>query len=66
MINGSERDFDLDDDIAAMMSDEDLIETSLVRKAKNDKHSRIRKKIEDLLDQKRLAEEFMPFDDDDY
>ena len=66
MKNGTKLNFDKDENTAELMIGEKLIEISMERKAKNDKYSRIRHKIEDLLDQRRLAEEYMPFDEHDY
>ena len=66
MKNGTELNFSQDENTAELMIGEKLIEISMERKAKNDKYSRIRHKIEDLLDQRRLAEEYMPFDEHDY
>jgi Fe-S-cluster formation regulator IscX/YfhJ len=66
MKNSTERGFDAGSDITELLIDEALIDTTMEINPKTDKYSQIRHKIEELLDERRLAEEFMLFDDLDF
>jgi len=63
---GTELDRDHGDDVATLPVDDMPTDIGSDKYSKNDRHSVIRRKIEDLLDQRRLVEEFLPFDDVDF
>jgi len=66
MKNRTEPGFEAGSDNAELLIDDALIDTTLEINPKTDKYSQIRHKIEDLLDERRLAEEFMLLDDTDF
>lgn len=59
-------DFDQEEDVTELLLDGLLIDLEKQKSPKAGRQAMIRHRIEDLLDQRRLIEEFLPFDDEDF